>query len=313
MENTRNIIKVILNPNSGRGKGAKNENRIRQALTAANISFDLQKTQGMGHATQLARQARIDGHHIVVAAGGDGTISEVVNGLAQATPENECVRTLAILPLGSGNDFASAVGCSSYLHQAVTAITNRRTRRVDLGWLKLRTGDYTQQRYFNNNLGIGLEAKVTEESQKIKFIRGMGLYLLGVFKALRYYTPCHLNLQWQSTTKEIQAISQSMLLISFGNSYRTGGGFSLNRDAKLDDGLLDFCFANNVSKPQILGLLWKVIIGSDINNSIVNKHQCRKAHISSEQTLLMHADGELIVCDEIEIELQPHRLEVIVN
>lgn len=308
----QNAIKVILNPNSGRGNGAKNEKLIQQALTAANISFDLQKTQGVGHAIELARQARLDGYHTVVAVGGDGTVSEIVNGLAQATPANEPVGTLAILPLGSGNDFASAVGCSLNLHQAVAALIKGRARRVDLGCLQLQNGTEKQQRYFNNNLGIGFEAQITEASQKIKYLRGMTVYLLGVFQALRNYAPCHLNLQWWSATGEMQSVSQPTLLISVGNSYRSGGGFSINKHAKLDDGLLDLCFAPGVSRQKILYLLLKVIFGTHIHDPIVSQQQCCKARITSEQKILLHADGELLVADDLEIELQPQRLEVIV-
>lgn len=155
MVKKKDVVKVILNHYSGRGNGARNENKIRQALTSANISFDLQKTQGVGHAIQLARQARFDGYDIVVAAGGDGTVSEVVNGLAEATPANECVGTLGILPLGNGNDFASAVGCPLNIHHAIAAITKKSTRRVDLGFLELHNGLEKQQRYFSNNLATG--------------------------------------------------------------------------------------------------------------------------------------------------------------
>jgi diacylglycerol kinase (ATP) len=184
---------------------------------------------------------------------------------------------------------------------------------VDLGYCKLLNGTEEQQRYFNNNLGIGFEAQVTRESQKIKYFPGMAVYILAVFQALRHYTPQYLNLEWQSVTGEMQAISQPILLISFGNSYRNGGGFSINKNAKLDDGLLDFCFAPEVSRPKILNLLLKVIFGTHIHDPIVRQQQCRKAGIYSSQNILIHADGELLVADDLYIELQPQRLEVIVN
>lgn len=309
----KDVIKVIFNHYAGRGNGARNENRIRQALTKANISFDLQKTQGAGHAIQLARQARFDGYNIVVAAGGDGTVSEVVNGLAEATPANECVRTLGILPLGSGNDFASAVGCPLNIHHAIAAITKKSTRRVDLGFLELRNGLEKQQRYFNNNLATGFEAKATQSSQQIKYLRGLPMYTLGIFKALRHYTPSHFNLQWLSITGEVKSVSQPMLMITIGNSHLHGGGFSINKNAKLDDGMLDLSFAPAVSKQKILNLLVKVFFGTHMYDPVVNQHQCLKARISSNQNILFQVDGELLLADDFDIELQPKRLEVIVK
>src|SRR6476661_8319253 len=98
------LVKVILNPYSGRGGGAKAKPRICQALEQAGVHFDLAETNGVGHGIELARQARLDGYATVVAVGGDGTVSEVMNGLAQATPPGELVGKLGLLPLGTGND-----------------------------------------------------------------------------------------------------------------------------------------------------------------------------------------------------------------
>lgn len=133
---------------------------------------------------------------MVAAAGGDGTIHKVVNGLAEATPEDEVVTGLALLPAGSGNDFADTVGAPHGYDEAVDAIRQGRTRRVDLGRVEAFDGRNTVRRYFDNNLGIGFEAQVTVESSKIKRLRGFAIYLWAVLRALRAYEQPHFELEW---------------------------------------------------------------------------------------------------------------------
>ena len=103
-------VKVILNPYSGRGAAARGKEQMRAALARAGVVYDLVETTGVGHAVELAKQARHEGYTLLVAAGGDGTASEVMNGLAQVTPSDEVVGKLAIFPMGSGNDVAEMVG-----------------------------------------------------------------------------------------------------------------------------------------------------------------------------------------------------------
>ena len=175
-------VKVILNPYAGRGRGGKMAGQIEAAFRRHNLTCEIAQTSAPGEAVSLARRARLDGYAIVAAAGGDGTVHEVVNGLAEATPEDETVQGLAVLQTGSGNDFADMVGAARELDAAVRAIRAGNTRNVDLGRVEAFDGRNTLRRYFDNNLGIGFEAQVTVESRKIKRLGnsrrvGGGFYL----------------------------------------------------------------------------------------------------------------------------------------
>jgi diacylglycerol kinase (ATP) len=125
------LVKVVLNPYAGRGRGGQAAARICEGLALAGIPFD------------LARKARLEGFTTVIAAGGDGTVSEVVNGLAQATPADQPVGNLGLLPVGSANDFADMPGCSRDLQHAARVIAAGRTRRIDLGYTTVYTGAAT--------------------------------------------------------------------------------------------------------------------------------------------------------------------------
>jgi diacylglycerol kinase (ATP) len=308
-------FKVILNPYSGRGSGARNKEKMCNALARARIDFDLAETRHVGHGVELAYQACRDGYGTVVAAGGDGTVSEVVNGLAKAALPDAPVGRLALCPIGTGNDFAAMMGSPRKFEKVAKVISNGHTRNVDLGYVTLRTPDRVVERYFNNNMGIGFEATVTLESYKIKrVLSGTIHYLTAVLRALRCYRPGVVNITWETADGRVEGRSQPVLLVSVGNSRRTGGGFYLTPEAIMDDGLFDVLIADAISIPRILGLLPKTLFGKHVGDPAVTIVRCRKLHVSCQETLPVQLDGEVVVEDALEIEIvaQRQRLEVVV-
>jgi diacylglycerol kinase (ATP) len=309
-----NKIFVVLNPTSGRGGGARAVNGIRQAMRQAGLSFDLYETTRAAEAIDVTREARSHGYAIVAAAGGDGTINEVVNGLVQATPEGEVVGRLALLPVGSGNDFASMIGTPRNLAAAVQAIQTGRTRCVDLGHAQISTSNGTLSRYFDNNVGIGFEAQVNMESRKITRLRGFMIYLMAVFKALRSFDYPELKIEWQDGNGALDQLAQRSLMVSIGNSRRTGGGFYVTPDALMDDGALDMVLVPALKTYQILLLLPRVMIGAHRNHPLLRFTRFASASVASDRAIPVHVDGELLTEDArtLSITLEPKRLEVIV-
>lgn len=305
-------IKVILNPHAGRGEAAQNKQLICQALTQANLPFDLSVTTKPGEAIALARQAKLDGFQIVAAAGGDGTISEVVNGLAQATQPGEAVGTLAILPLGTGNDFINAVNGDQSLTRAIRSLLMGQTQSVDLGKLHYEIDGISYQRYFNNNVGLGFEAQICHETQQINQIQGIWAYLMGIFKALRKSTAFQITLQYQSETWT--TIEQACLMISIANSHRNGGGFQISPNAKLADGLFDLTVVKAMSRSKMLTMLLRLLTQTHLGSSTISQIHCRKLHLKSQTPIPIHSDGEVLPSlKELILEVQPQRLTVIVE
>ncbi len=307
-------VKVILNPYSGRGRGARARPRICAALEQAGVAFDLAETASMGHGVTLARDARSQGYPTVVAVGGDGTISEVMNGLAQATPPGEIVGKLGVIPLGTGNDFADMVGCARSIEAAVRVIAAGKTRRIDLGHARIHDGTEVVERYFDNNVGIGFEAWVTLESYKIKWLSGTFLYIVAALRAIRSYQSRLMMLDWESGNGESGRYAEKILLVSIGNSRRTGGGFYLTPQAQMDDGLLDVVFAHALPQWRILSLLPKALFGKHIGDPAVTMVRCRRLNLACSAGTPVHLDGEVVApnATSVAIELQPGRLEVIV-
>ena len=308
-------VKVILNPYAGRGHGGRVAAEIETAFRRGNVPFEIEETGGPGEAVSLARRARLDGYAIVAAAGGDGTVHEVVNGLAEATPEDKTVEGLAVLPAGSGNDFSDVVGASRDFDEAVHAIRVGNTRAVDLGLVEAFDGRDTLRRYFDNNLGIGFEAQVTVESRKIKRLRGFVIYLWATLRALRAYDQPFFKVDWTDGEGNRHETAKPMLLVSIGNTRRTGGAFYLTPDAVMDDGLLDLAFADALSQVGILNLLPRAMTRTGLHGQkSVSFGRLRSARITVRQPVPVHTDGEVLShgIEKLTVEVQPGRLQVIV-
>ncbi len=311
-------IKVILNPFSGRGQAGRSWPRVAQTLTRAGIDFDLSQTERVGHGIELTRQARLAGFSTVLAVGGDGTVSEVVNGLAQAATAGATVGRLAVLPLGSGNDFAAMSGSNLPLTQLAQALTAGKTRQLDLGVVAVHTESERnadpQVRYCDNNIGIGFEAWVTLESYKIRWLVGRPLYVLASLRALRTCPDPQVEVEWETPAGQIERRSGRMLMISVGNSRRTGGGFFLTPQAEMDDGLLDVMLVAATSRWQVLQMLPLALRGAHTNHPVVTMLRCRRLRVTSAEPLPVHVDGEVIAtaADLFEVSIQPRRLEVVI-
>ncbi len=308
---------VIFNPYSGRGAGLRAKDGLCAALKRATVKFDMVETEHPGHAITLAHHARSGAYTTVVAAGGDGTISEVVNGLMLASlngAQSPLAGVLGVIPIGSGNDFATMVGVSRNLDQAAQRLALSQMRIVDVGSAQFQVGEESQQRFFDNNMGVGLEAAVIVESNKIRRLRGMMLYASAALRALVKQESPHMRLRWETADGEIGERDEQTLMVSVGNSPRAGGGFYLTPAARLDSTFLDVAIARDISRPAILALLPRAMMGKHTGHHAVTMLRVRKLTIAIPEGAPMQMDGEVMAekTTEIEISVLPQRLQVIV-
>jgi len=307
-----NPFKIILNPIAGRGYGARSEAEIRRLLEAEGVEFDLVRTEGYWHAARLAEQAVRDGFEIIVAAGGDGTVHEVVNGLmatakadAAGDVDGAIVGTLGTIPVGSGSDFAHNVGVPTDLAGACHRLVNGQTRIVDVGHVAV---DDQPPRYFDNTINVGFGGTVTCEARKVKWVRGMALYLPVVLKTIFLARSPRMTIKYDD-----EEITMPTLMVAVGNGAREGGGFFCTPDAQLDDGLLDLCIAQSVSKLTQLSLVSRFMDGSHTNHKAVTMVRAKRLVITSPDNLVAHVDGEML-CTEahrLTFEILPRRLRVV--
>ncbi|MFZ2360287.1 MAG: diacylglycerol kinase family protein [Anaerolineae bacterium] len=292
---------VVFNPQAGRGRGHKRAEEVQQALQAADIHCESVVSENRGHAIELAQRAALAGWELIVAAGGDGTINEVVNGLMLAEAEGATSR-LGVMPIGSGNDFAGSLGIPLDLGQAAQRLARGQVRRIDLGRVN--------GRYFDNNVGLAFEAMIGIEAHRITWLRGQPQYLIAVFRALASYPLPVVDIYKDDGDR----LAKQILLISVGNNRRNGGGFLVNPDAVPDDGLLDVCIADAIPRLQILRLLPKAMKGTHRGEPVVELTRSTRLVVESATPLPLHADGEILENDalRVEITVEPGRLDVMV-
>ena len=296
-------LKIILNPIAGRGHGARSEPRLRQLLQAEGLDFDLVLTQGEGHAKELAEQAVGDGFEVVVAAGGDGTTHEVVNGLLAASPEG-VAGTLGVIPVGSGSDFANTVCIPFDLEGACRRLAHGQTRIVDVCLVSV---DDQPPRFCDNTVNVGFGGIVTREARKVKWVRGMALYLPVVLKTIFLSRSLNVTIEYDD-----QKLEMPLTMICVANGPREGGGFFCTPDAQPDDALLDLCIVGEIGRLAMLGLVPRFMDGSHTSHESVTMARTRRVVVSSSDDLIAHIDGEMLCTDahRIEFEIVPQRLRV---
>jgi diacylglycerol kinase (ATP) len=199
---------------------------------------------------------------------------------------------MVVVPTGSGNDFASLVRCPRTPAELARVLADGMGARFDV----IDCGD----RYCANSIGIGFEALVTYHSLSIRNLRGLPLYLLAVFKALR--TPGHIHYRMSIDGRD--AAAGEYLLISVGNGPRAGGGFYLNPKATPTDGLIDVCAARKMSRAKLLAILPRAIKGGHINARGIEMYRGSAVSISSDTPFPIHIDGEYLGKREKPLDLR---------
>ncbi len=273
------------------------------------MDFHLELTEGPATAAGQARTfAAMKEVTAIVAAGGDGTANEVLNGLMQAKEQNGRIPDFGVLPVGRGNDLGYGMRIPHDLSEAVRVLAQNRTRPVDLGFVT--GGDFPEGRYFGNGIGIGFDTIVGFEAAKLKRIKGFGAYLVGALKTMLFYynTPL-LNLEHDGGSEQRNALQVSVM-----NGRRMGGAFYMAPDADPADGLLDICIAGTPKRLAMLGVIVQYLKGTQAGNPHITMFQTTSLRVSPvDATIAVHADGETICTDgsTLEIRIVPHALQVI--
>jgi YegS/Rv2252/BmrU family lipid kinase len=299
---------IIANPVAGKGLCLQLIPSITASLQSHQLDFEIVQTERPGHAIELARQAALDGYDVVVAAGGDGTVNEVINGLALASEDGQHKACLAVIPVGRGNDFAFGMGVPHHWQASVDALAANKRRPIDIG--RVVGPNFPDGRYLGNGVGIGFDTIVGFVAAKLR-LRGMLAYLVAAIKTIfLYYRAPLLEIELDDRT-----VTQPAIMVSIMNGRRMGGSFMMAPQSLQDDGLFDLCVVGQVSRMAILGLMPKVMNGTQYEHPAVKLYRSSKVKVTAlNGSLPAHADGET-VCEEgkmITMEIEPSRLDIVV-
>ena len=285
------MLYIIVNETAGSGAGATVFARVSALLKEKNIPFRFDRTEARGHAVALADAAVSAGETEIVCVGGDGTIFEVVNGLAGRFV------TLYFVPCGTGNDFVRVLGLPKDPVEALAAQLFGTPRRIDVGRLN--------NMYFINVSGSGFDVEVLRQADRFKRLgKGILPYLLGIFAALRRFRalPVEITLDGKTEKKEVT-------ICSVGNGCYIGGGMKAVPHASPDDGLFDVVIADKFSRFQILKMLSKFIPGKHTTLPGVREFRCKEITFRCPG-MVVDVDGELPPMDEAHYTILPGALGV---
>ncbi len=308
--------KVILNPYAGRWKGLQKRQEVINALQSAGLDFELVETKGPNHGMELANQAAVNGFSPIISAGGDGSFSEVMNGIVSAARENLADPVpMGLLPLGTANDLMVNLGLPTDIPGAVEVIVAGATRCIDLGQVTAsdRSGNDTKRRYFDNNSAIGLEPNVTLIQQRISWLRGTLRYLLATLVAVAKNPQWKMRLQWDGGE-----YSGPVTLVTVGNNPLTGGVFYMAPHADPFDGKLDGVYGFISSRLGILRVLprtMKAGPGNYVEHPAIHEINLTWLKIHTNQPTPLHADGEIQfeATQDIEYHILPRYLPVLMH
>lgn len=297
-------ICVIFNPKAARGRAGKRLESLRQGL-ASEVEF--RATKEPGHAEELSLNAARAGFSIVAAAGGDGTVHEVANGLLRAhRPEV----AFAVFPLGSANDYAFSLGLSAKDRMILSE--DREFRQVDVGYVQAETG---KDRFFVNSLGLGFSGLVSVESRRIRWLQGLPLYGLAFLRTLCWRFECpQMTATFDGITRTAPTLS---LTIAIGPRE---GSFVVAREAVIDDGLFDYLQAGGLSRWELLRYMPRLAGGGELpkDHPRIWQGRCREVALESEAPLTVHLDGEFFALPEkpvrrLQIRILPGKLKVLMR
>jgi diacylglycerol kinase (ATP) len=299
---------VIINPNAGNGKGRKDWHKISLFLSGEGIHFTERFTNQKGHAMDLTREAIASGFRKIITVGGDGTLNEVVNGVFNNPFCGSSDVALALIPVGTGNDWGRMFGIPSDYQKSARIIHDFKVMNHDAGIVRFHNGDTEHSRYFINIAGLGFESEVVRRTnyQKDKGRGGKLIYLYNLLCSLFSYknTPVHITIDGDE--KEAVVFS-----INVGNGRFCGGGMRQTPGAVPDDGMLDVTVIRNIGKIEIIRKLKILYDGTILSHPMIDGYKCRNIKVSSDSILYTEADGESLGHTPAEFSIVPAGLTIV--
>ena len=269
-------LHLVFNPAANRGRAAARRKVVASFLDGhREVEPIWHVTQGRGHASRIVEG--LPEEVLVAAVGGDGTVHEVAAACVGTQ------RTLGVLPVGSGNCYVKALGVGTNLRRALEILVRGKTRIVD-------TGEVNGVR-FNDGLGIGFDAEVAAGvALAPRYLGGFGRYLWSVLQLLPGFQCRAITLKLDST--EVIESKTILVAVALGTTY--GGRFKLAPTSRLDDGLFDVVWSEELGRAEAASLIPAVLRGSHLKHRKIHLARTREVEVSFREATPAHVEGELL-------------------
>jgi diacylglycerol kinase (ATP) len=289
---------VVANPTAGGGKAGRLIGKVDAHLHALGVPHEIRLSESAADLEELARRAAADGAEIVAALGGDGSVNGVANGLLGSTS------ALAVIPAGTGDDFAKAIGVAK-LDTAMRRLANPVIRAIDV----VRVVAGATERRFVNVAGAGFDSEVNETANAMTAkLGGTGTYVVAVLRTLRTFSAARYDI-----TVDEQTLALPAMLAIVGNGVSYGGGMKVLPSASITDGLLDVCIVEELSRSAFLRAFPRVFRGTHVSHPKVRMLRGRTVKLEADRRIQVYADGERVGPLPAIFEIEPGALRAVVD
>ena len=268
-------------------------------LTSAGVSNQVLYTSRPGDAEELARKAVEEGSVGVLACGGDGTLHEVINGV-MGHPLASGV-TVGVIPAGRCNDFVAAMDLPKTADGVAHLIATGKSRQIDLGAVG--------HRYFATVATLGFDSAVSQyvaDGHVPRFLSGTPSYLYAIFLQILRYRDAMVHLEGEDFE-----YSGRIFLAATANTAQYGGNMKIAPGAVADDGALDVCLVQSVSRWEVVKMVPRVFSGGHLTNPAVSMHRVKRLKVETEAPMPIWADGERVAETPAEISVVPKALNLL--
>jgi YegS/Rv2252/BmrU family lipid kinase len=302
---------IIVNPKAGSGYGLRHWPLISNKLNMSGVDFTCVFTEKKYHAVELTVKSINEGFRRIVVVGGDGTVNEVVNGLFIQKQAPPCDITLAVIPVGTGNDWVRMLGIPRTYADAVRSICSERTILQDVGVITYWESLVEQRRYMANVAGIGFDAAVNRRFNALKDAgyTSKWLYLVAMLLSLFRYKSKHFVVKVDGKT----FFNRKLFSGAVGVGRYNGGGMLPMPAAALDDGLLDMTLIRRMSLYRFCKNFGRLFNGTIYNFSKVSAAQGTSIVVESTPESPIEIDGEACGYSPFTIAILPKCIRVVVG
>jgi diacylglycerol kinase (ATP) len=292
---------IFVNPAGGGGKALSFLPRIRDVFEDFNIPAEFVSTATALEMTLLARKAIEEGRKLLAVMGGDGTLQELVNTSYGADV------VLGVVPVGGGNDFATALGLPKDPVDAAKEMLRGSPRWVDL--IRSRTAEGTERFYVGGG-GLGLDAEASRYAGgKFRQVPGRLRYLASALTALWHFKP--LKVEASFPDDALADVECDVLICAALNTPTYGAGLRLAPEASLEDGCFDLVFVQSLGWAKVLPLLPRLVVSGELRTSRLTRIRAKHVRLTTNRSCFFHADGEVIGSAPVELEIVPNAFRVL--
>jgi diacylglycerol kinase (ATP) len=304
MEITPQHWAIIINPKSGKKKFREQRKYLFMTLKHTGIQFDYKVTKFAGHAIKIAKYFAEQQYKNFLILGGDGTMSEVINGIFSANIKDTSSLKFALIPRGTGNDWGRFWGLTRDYKHSIDVFLKGKLQPIDIGKVDYDMEGDKETHFFINSVGFGLDATVVNITHRLKEIFGSHsfMYTVSLLSAVFTYKAHKVNILYSDKT-----IQESMFTMNIANGCYSGGGMKQTPDALPYDGLLDVMMAKKPTFIDIIGALRRLFNGKLLEHPVILSFQTESLNVICDDNALIEADGIIVN------GMSPYKISIIPN